>query len=402
MDFDLAKKLTVKNDAKVVLLILDGLGGIPGGPEGKTELEAASTPNLDSLAREGICGLHQPIGAGITPGSGPAHISVFGYDPIQHQVGRGVLAALGLNFDLQAGDVAARGNFCTVDENGLITDRRAGRIPTDKNQELLAMLRDGVKIPGVEIFLETVKEHRLLLVLRGEGLSGEIDDTDPQAVGKKPLDPVATSPAAEKTADLVRQFVAQAGEVLKSQSPANMLTLRGFATRPTWPTLEEVWGVRAGAIAAYPMYRGVAKLVGMEVVDTGSELEDEFQTIEERWNDFDFFFLHVKPTDSAGEDGDFDKKVSIIERVDKQIPKLMNLEPGSLIVTGDHSTPSAMKAHSWHPVPALIWSKLCRPDLVQTFGERACVSGAIGPRIAGWDLIPMAMANAGRLEKFGA
>ena len=401
MDFDLAKKLTIHNDSKVVLMILDGVGGIPGGPEGKTELETASTPNLDALARDGICGLHQPIAAGITPGSGPAHISVFGYDPIQHQVGRGVLAALGLNFDLRKGDVAARGNFCTIDADGLITDRRAGRIPTERNEELCEILR-AVKVPGVEIFIDTVKEHRLLVVFRGEGLNAAIEDTDPQVTGKKPLEPTATDPKAEKTAGLVKQFLEQAKAVLKNEAPANMLTLRGFASQPTWPTIGEVWGVKAGAIAAYPMYRGVAKLVGMDVLETGSELEDEFDTLEERWADYDFFFFHVKPTDSAGEDGNFEKKVSIIERVDRQIPRLMALKPGALIVTGDHSTPSVMKAHSWHPVPALIWSNLCRPDNVQAFGERACVSGALGPRMDGWDLIPLAMANAGRLEKFGA
>lgn len=401
MDFTLAQKLTKKNDAKVVLMILDGLGGIPGGSDGKTELEAAATPNLDSLARDGICGLHQPIGTGITPGSGPAHLAVFGYDPIKHQVGRGVLEAIGVGFELKDGDVASRGNFCTVDSNGLITDRRAGRIPSEKNGELCEILR-GVKVPGVEVFVETVKEHRLLLVLRGEGLNGAIDDTDPQAVGKKPLDPVALSPEAEKTAGLVKQFIAGAAEALADQSPANMLTLRGFAQKPDWPTLGEVWGVSTAAIAAYPMYKGVAKLVGMDVIDTGTELEDEFDTLIERWNDYDFFYFHVKPTDSAGEDGDYDRKVSIIERVDKQIPRLMDLKPGALIVTGDHSTPSVMKAHSWHPVPTLIWSEQCRPDNVTVFGERACVTGSLGPRIPGVDLIPLGMANAGRLEKFGA
>jgi len=401
MDFPLAKSLTVKNDAKVILMILDGLGGLPSEPGGKTELETAVTPNLDSLAREGVCGLHQPIGPGITPGSGPAHLSVFGYDPIKHQVGRGVLAALGINFDLGDGDVAARGNFCTVDSNGVITDRRAGRIPTEKNEQLCEVLRK-VRVPGVEVFVEPVKEHRLLLVLRGEGLNGSILDTDPQMVGKKPLDPVASIPAAEKTAGLVKQFIDGAAKALSGMSPANMLTLRGFAQKPDWPFLREIWGVSTAAIAAYPMYKGVAKLVGMDVIDTGTELEDEFDTLIERWNDYDFFYFHVKPTDSAGEDGDFDRKVSIIERVDKQIPRLMEMNPGALIVTGDHSTPAVMKAHSWHPVPTLIWSQLCRPDSVEVFGERACNAGGLGPRIPAVDLIPIAMANAGRLEKFGA
>ena len=401
MDFSIAQNLIVKNDSKVVLMILDGLGGLPAEPGGKTELETATTPNLDSLARGGICGLHQPIGAGITPGSGPAHLSVFGYDPIKHQVGRGVLAALGINFALTDGDVAARGNFCTVDADGVITDRRAGRIPTEKNKELCEILRR-VEVPGVEVFVETVKEHRLLLVLRGEGLNGAVNDTDPQAVGKKPLDPTASNPAAEKTASLVKRFLAGAADVLSDKAPANMITLRGFAQRPTWPGLGEVWGVSTAAVAAYPMYKGVAKLVGMDVIDTGTELEEEFDTLIERWADYDFFYFHVKPTDSAGEDGDFDRKVSIIERVDKQIPRLMKLKPDALIVTGDHSTPAVMKSHSWHPVPALIWSELCRPDSVQVFGESACVNGGLGCRFPAVDLIPIAMANAGRLEKFGA
>ena len=401
MDFQLAQKLIIENESKVVLFIMDGLGGIPSGPQNKTELEAADTPNLDALAKEGVCGLHQPIGSGITPGSGPAHLSVFGYDPIVHQVGRGVLEAIGVNFDLQAGDVAARGNFCTVDDAGVITDRRAGRIPTEKNTELCELLR-GITVPGVEVFIETVKEHRFLIVLRGPGLSGEIEDTDPQAVGKKPLAPKAEQSGAEDTAAYVQQFIDQAAAVLKDQHPANMLTLRGFASQPRWPTIGEIWGVKAGAIAAYPMYRGVGKLVGMEVIETGTEVEDEFDTLEKRWNDYDFFFFHVKPTDSAGENGDYDLKVSIIERVDRLIPRLMALKPDSLLVTGDHSTPAAMKAHSWHPVPALLWSPLCRPDDVRVFGERACVNGGLGPRIPGADLMPLMMANAGRLEKFGA
>lgn len=401
MDFDIIKKLSVESESKVVLLIMDGLGGVPAGPQNKTELEAASTPNLDELAKESVCGLHQPIGSGITPGSGPAHLSVFGYDPIKHQIGRGVLEALGINFELGDGDVAARGNFCTVDGEGKITDRRAGRIPTDESKVLCEMLNK-IELEGAEVFVEPVKEHRLLLVLRGDGLSGDLEDTDPQQVGKKPLEPKAISPKAEKTAELVREFIDQAQTILADQLPANMLTLRGFASRPTWPTVGEIFGVRTAAVAAYPMYKGVAKLVGMDVLDTGSELEDEFDTLEQRWNDYDFFYFHVKPTDSAGEDGDYDRKVSIIERVDKQIPRLMALNPGGIIVTGDHSTPAALKSHSWHPVPVLVWGKHCRPDSVAEFGENACVSGALGPVIPGSELLTIAMANAGRLEKFGA
>lgn len=401
MDLSIIKNLAVSSDQKVVLLIMDGLGGLPGGPQNKTELETAKTPNLDRMAGEGTCGLHVPIGPGITPGSGPAHLSVFGYDPIQHQVGRGVLAALGINFDLQEGDVAARGNFCTVDGDGVITDRRAGRISTEKNRELCGLLNT-VSIPGVEVFVDTVKEHRLLLVLRGSGLSEEVNDTDPQQVGKKPLIPTAKGPGAEKTIEAVNEFIRQAEKILADQSPANMLTLRGFASKPSWPPLSEIYGLRTGAIAAYPMYKGVAKLVGMDIIDTGTELEDEFDTLEQVWNDYDFFYFHVKPTDSAGEDGDFDKKVSIIERVDRQIPRLLALKPGAVVVTGDHSTPAVMKSHSSHPVPALLWSPLCRPDSVTAFSESDCLGGGLGPTLVGKALMPLAMSHAGRIEKFGA
>ena len=380
---------------------MDGLGGLPIEAGGKTELEAAHTPNLDELAAEGICGLHESIGPGITPGSGPAHLSLFGYDPIKYQVGRGVLSALGIEFDLKSGDVAARGNFCTLDEAGRVADRRAGRIPTEKNVELLEKLKD-IELPGVEVFLRPVKEYRMLLVLRGEGLSGEIADTDPQDVGEKPLEPRPLTPEAEKTAGLVSQFLSQVKDILADEQPANFVLLRGFAQRPDWPMVKDVYGLRALAIAAYPMYRGVSKLVGMDTVQSGDSLEEEFDLLQKHWNDYDFFFLHVKKVDSYGEDGDFDKKVHLIEEVDQFIPRLRDLGPHVIVVTGDHSTPSKMKSHGFQPVPVLIWSEFCRPDEVKTFGERACMQGGLGPRIPGKDLMAIALGNAGRLEKFGA
>ncbi len=401
MDFSILRKLQIRNDKKVVLLIMDGLGGLPFAPGGKTELETAKTPVLDRLAAEGVCGLHQPIGAGITPGSGPAHLGVFGYDPIAHQVGRGVLEAIGINFDLQDGDVAARGNFCTVDEAGLITDRRAGRIATELNEKLCEKLRT-IEVPGVEVFVDPVKEHRLLVVLRGEGLSGDIEDTDPQAEGKAPLEPKPLSAASEKTAGLFKRFLDQARKLLSDEHPANMMTLRGFASRPKWPGYRDVFGVRAAAIASYPMYRGVASLVGMDVVETGQEIADELATLEQLWNEYDFFFFHVKKSDSYGENGDFDSKVHVIEEVDAHLRRLLDLKPDVIVVTGDHSTPAAMKSHSWHPVPVLIWGSTVRPDTVTEFGERSCAAGALGSRIAAVDLMPIAMAHAGRIEKFGA
>lgn len=401
MDFEIIRELVEPADTKIVLMVLDGLGGLPSERGGATELEAAETPVLDRLATDGICGLHQPVAPGITPGSGPSHLALFGYDPLRYDVGRGVLSALGIDFDLKRNDVAARGNFCTLDDQGRVVDRRAGRIPTEMNRDLCERLRE-IELPGVELFVETVKEYRLLLVLRGEGLSGELADTDPQETGEQPLHPEPLSAEAEKTAGLVTEFLDQARRILTDHHPANMVLLRGFSKPPEWPSFEQVFGLRAAAIAAYPMYRGVAKLVGMDVLAGGPSVEEELQTLETHWDDYDYFFLHVKPTDSAGEDGDFGRKVQLIEEVDAQIPRLLKLEPDVLVVTGDHSTPSLLKYHSWHPVPVLLWSKYCRADSVNRFGERACMGGGLGPRIPAVDLMPLAMANALRLQKFGA
>jgi 2,3-bisphosphoglycerate-independent phosphoglycerate mutase len=401
MDEKLFRDLSKKAETKILLLVLDGLGGLQNKPGGLTELETARTPHMDRLAEEGFCGLHRPIGAGITPGSGPAHLALFGYDPLEFQVGRGVLAALGIDFDLREGDVACRGNFCTLDDEGRIKDRRAGRISSEKNRELCGRLRD-IKLPGVEIFIETVKEHRFLLVLRGEKLAGEIADTDPQELGLEPLTPEPLRMEAARTAALVSEFLILARKKLAGQIPANMVLLRGFSQMPRWPSMEEIFGIRTAAVAAYPMYRGVAKLVGMTVLDTGEAIEDEIRTVEKSWKDYDFFYVHIKAPDSAGEDGDFDRKVSLIEQVDSYIPRLRALEPDVLIVTGDHSTPSVLKAHSWHPVPVVLWSESCRADPVSEFGERACMGGGLGMNFPAVDLMPLALAHAFRFEKFGA
>lgn len=401
MDLDFIRKLKKPAETKIVLLVIDGVGGLPRESDNLTELETAIIPNLDSLASRGICGLQQPVSSGITPGSGPGHLSLFGYDPMKYQVGRGVLSALGIDFELKPQDVAARGNFCTIDENDNILDRRAGRISNEKNEELCNLLSE-IKLPGVDVFVETVKEHRMLLVLRGEGLSSKIIDTDPQEVGKKPLQPKPLSSEAEKTASLVKQFLDQASEILGDYHPANMLLLRGFSKKPDWTTIEDAFGLKSAAIASYPMYRGLAKLLGMHILETGKTVKDEFNTLTNNWDEFDFFYLHVKKVDSAGEDGDFERKVAAIEEVDKEIPKLIDLNPDVIIVTGDHSTPSLLKYHSWHPVPIILWSKYCRVDNVNHFGERACMTGGLGPRLPAVDLMPLALANAMRLEKFGA
>ncbi len=402
-NFDLMRRLTVNTGGKILLLVMDGLGGLPREQGGPTELEAANTPNLDRLAREGTTGLSIPIVRGVAPGSGPAHLALFGYDPLVHDIGRGVLEAQGIGLEVNPGDVAIRGNFCTVDENGIITDRRAGRISTEEGAKRIEVLRD-IKIPGVEIDIEIAKEYRFAMVMRGEGLNGDIADTDPQQVGVAPLPARALSPAAERTAELVNQWLAEARERLRGHEPANMATLRGFAMDPNLPKFLDVYKLKAACVAVYPMYKGVSRLVGMDVIATTANdtTEDEFKHVARIWNDYDFVFCHVKYTDSRGEDGDFDAKVKVIEGVDAALPILMDLNPDVLIVTGDHSTPATYRAHSWHPVPTLLWAPQTHmTDRAESFGERECMGGGLG-QFPAVDLMPMALAHAKRLSKYGA
>jgi 2,3-bisphosphoglycerate-independent phosphoglycerate mutase len=397
---DLIQPLVVSNATKIVLLSLDGLGGLPRPETGKSELETARIPNLATLAAEAACGLLRHVAPGITPGSGPGHLGLFGYDALQYQVGRGVLEALGIEFDLRPGDVAARGNFCTVDAQGLITDRRAGRISTETCVRLVDRLRT-IRVPGVEIFVEPVKEHRFVLVLRGAQLSGKLSETDPQQLGKPPLPVRGLAADATPTAERVNAFVAEARRLLRDAHPANMVLLRGFDELPDLPRFPEVFGLRAAAIAAYPMYRGLAKLVGMDVLKTGGTYADEIATLREHREAYDFFFVHYKDTDKAGEDGDFDGKVAALERFDGFLPDIRALRPDVLVVTGDHATPSVLAGHGWQPVPVLLWSRYCGADPVTAFTERACAAGTLGT-LPAHHLMPLVMANALRLTKFGA
>jgi 2,3-bisphosphoglycerate-independent phosphoglycerate mutase len=397
---DLIRSLVVSNTTKIVLLSLDGLGGLPRPETGRSELETARLPNLDALAGAAACGLLRHVAPGITPGSGPGHLGLFGYDPLAYQVGRGVLEALGIEFDLRAGDVAARGNFCTVDAGGRITDRRAGRIPTEVCIRLTERLRS-IRLPGVEVLVEPVQEHRFVLVLRGGGLSGRLSETDPQALGTPPLPVRALEPAAARTAELVNAFVDEARRRLADAAPANMVLLRGFDKLPELPRFPEVYGLRAAAIAAYPMYRGLAKLVGMDVLKTGRTYADEIATLREHWQAYDFFFVHYKDTDKAGEDGKFDAKVDALERFDAFVPSVRELGPDVLVVTGDHATPSVLAGHGWQPVPVLLWSRYCGADPVAAFSERACAAGTLGT-LPAHHLMPLVLANALRLTKFGA
>ena len=396
----LMEKLSIPGKRKIILLVMDGLGGLPGS-EGLTELEAAHTPNLDALAEEGISGLSTPVGPGITPGSGPGHLGLFGYNPLDWDIGRGVLEALGIDFDLGPDDLAARGNFCTVDrETGFITDRRAGRIASEIGVRLVEKLRQ-IQLPGVEIFVEPVKEYRFVLVLRGPDLADGLTETDPQRTGVPPLPVTALRTEAEQATTLLNQWLMEARSLLADEHPANNMNLRGLAKVPPIPKMPDIYKMRLGAIATYPMYRGIAQLVGMDVLKTGDTIEDEVATLREHWDDYDFFFFHVKKTDSAGEDGNFEAKKAVIEHTDQLLPEIMALEPDVLLVSGDHSTPCALKSHSWHELPVLLWAEHSRPDGAKRFGERACMTGGLG-HIKHVDLIPLMMAHAGRLTKYGA
>lgn len=396
----LVSDLKVSNKSKIVMLVADGLGGLPIEPGGPTELEAAKTPNLDALAKHGVQGSMYPIAQGITPGSGPGHLGLFGYDPVKHLIGRGALEATGVGFKLGPKDVAIRCNFCTLDAAGNISDRRAGRIPTEESGPLAISLRQ-VKIAGVEVFVEPVKEHRFVVVLRGEGLGGNVADTDPQKTGVPPLDPVAHDAASKRTAEVAKEFYKQAVKLLAGQPKANGLTMRGFSAAPSIQSYEEVYGLKAAAIAVYPMYKGLAQLVGMTIVGKPGTLAEEIDVLEKEWDNYDFFFVHFKYTDSRGEDGNFAEKVKMIEQFDAIVPRVAALKPMVLIVTGDHSTPARLASHSWHPVPTLLVSETCRPDGLAAFGEKQALQGGLG-HFPAVNLMPMAMAHAERLGKFGA
>lgn len=396
----LTRELQTKNHSKIVMLVADGLGGLPMEAGGKTELETAKTPNLSALAKRGVQGLSIPVKPGIAPGSGPGHLGLFGYDPLKYQIGRGALEATGIGFELQPGDVAIRCNFCTLDTAGNISDRRAGRISSEESAPLAISLRQ-VKIPGIEIFVEPVKEHRFVVVFRAPGLGGNVKDTDPQATGVPPLDPVAEDAASQKTAEVAKEFLRQAKEILKGHPKANFHTMRGFANKPNLSPFSEVYGLKAAAIAVYPMYKGLARLVGMNIIGKATTLGEQIDVLKEAWQQYDFFFIHFKYTDSTGEDGNFAEKVKRIEELDAAMPAIAALKPDVLIVTGDHSTPSYLKSHSWHPVPTLLVSDCCRPDPHTTFNETTAITGGLGQFEAQY-LMLMALSNAGRMGKFGA
>lgn len=396
---DLAKELSVQTDSKIVLLVIDGLGGLP--VQGKTELETAQTHNLDRLAMKGCCGLTDPVFMGITPGSGPAHLALFGYDPIKHQLGRGILEALGSDVEVRQGDLVARGNFATL-KNGIIVDRRAGRIPTSECERLCGILNKalaGQKDPETTLF--PGKEHRFVARFRTAGLSDALTDADPQKDRKPPVPTKPLSPEAAKAAEVINRFLNDVVKILKDETVANAALLRGFSVPPSIPQMQDLYKLRPAAIANYPMYKGLAKLIGMTAYNVGPETKDLFDTLEAHYKEHDFFFIHFKKTDAAGEDGNFAAKVRAIEEIDAFIPRLDALKPDVFVITSDHSTPSLMKGHSFHPNPFLLVSPTALPDEIGVFTERECAQGLLG-RFRSIFAMPLMLAHAGKLKKFGA
>jgi 2,3-bisphosphoglycerate-independent phosphoglycerate mutase len=396
------RELSVSTDSKIVLLVLDGLGGLPMDPFGRTELEAANTPNLDALAARSDLGLSRPVAAGVSPGSGPGHLALFGYDPLKYVVGRGVLSALGVGFELGENDLAARINFATKDESGRISDRRAGRIATSDAAKLVDLLNENVELDGAEVFVTPEKEHRAVVVFRAEGLSDVLSDSDPQRVGLEPLpvEPTSDDPGAKNSADLANAFIGEANRILADHHPANTVLLRGFGMHPALPKFDEIYELHAAAIAGYPMYKGLARLAGMEVLQEGEGIAGEFETLKANWDSYDFFFVHVKAPDAAGEDGDFERKSAVIEEVDALLPDLLDLGSDALAVTGDHATPAKMKSHSWHGVPFLLSSEYTMPT-AESFGERACAGGSLGVFPAE-EIMGLLMGHALKLNRYGA
>lgn len=394
-------ELIIRNDTKLVMLVIDGLGGTTDD-NGLTELEAANTPRMDKLAASGSTGIQRPVGIGITPGSGPGHLALFGFDPVKYQIGRGILEALGIGMKVGKGELAVRGNFCTM-VDGIITDRRAGRISSEQGQKYIDMLSSKIKrIFDIEVKMAVSMEYRFAVIFKGSGLSDMLSDADPQVTGERPVTARPLKPNAEKSARIINKFIKLATEILIDQHPANSVLMRGYSLLPNLQHFVERYGLRAVGIATYPMYRGLASLVGMDTPNaSGFSIAQEFEMTRKLWDKYDFFFIHIKKTDSMGEDGNFAGKVQIIEDVDREIQVLLDLDPDVLVITGDHATPSVLKSHSWHGVPLLLSSKFAFRDDAEKFSERECEKGILG-HFPGFAIVPLMLANAQRLKKFGA
>jgi len=403
---ELYSELTLKGGAKLALVVLDGLGDLATKEQGYlTPLEAAHTPNLDKLSKNSAQGRMIPVAPGITPGSGPGHLGLFGYDPLEFQVGRGVIEALGLGMELKAGDVCARANFATLDAKGIVTDRRAGRIPTETCERLVDLLTAKIKKIGeTEVLIKAGKEHRFVVVFRGKGLEGPLTDADPNREGfaiptVKPRDPANAK--QKKMAKLIADFYKAALPILAKEVPANGFLMRGIAHQPEIPLFEDRYKLKPACLAVYPMYKGLAQLVGMEKIEGPQTIAEQFERYLKEYDNYDFFFIHYKYTDKAGEDGNFAAKKKAIEDFDAALPILFKKMPDVLAITGDHSTPVALKGHSWHPQPVLLHSATSGADKLDRFTETGANSGSLSVFPAKF-LIRLMQANARLFDKFGA
>lgn len=400
---EIIRSLLKKEDSKIIMLVIDGLGGVSHPDhDNKTALEAAYTPNLNNLSKESALGLSVPVKPGITPGSGPAHLALFGYDPERNQIGRGALEAYGIGLTLENNDVAARGNFATFDENGIVIDRRAGRISSEECERLVKKLSSEIKsIEGVKVSLYPGKEHRFVVIFQGEGLGHNLPDTDPQKEGLPPIEPIGLDYPSRFTARVVREFMNLARQVLKNEKKANGILLRGFSAKPNIEPFPQRYKLKPLALASYPMYRGITRILGLDTPLNLKSFEEEFEMLKKEYSNYDFIYIHFKEPDKAGEDGNFAKKVEYLEYIDGFIPQFLDLEPDVFVVTGDHSTPCLLRSHSWHPVPFLMHSKYSGKDGIAEFGENKCRYGSLGifPAV---HIMPLVLANAKRLKKFGA
>jgi 2,3-bisphosphoglycerate-independent phosphoglycerate mutase len=403
---ELYSQLTIPSTTKHALIVMDGVGDVATREQGYlTPLEAARTPNLDAIARDSAQGRMIPVAPGITPGSGPGHLGLFGYDPLEFEVGRGVIEALGLGLELRAGDIAARANFCTVDGKGIVTDRRAGRIETPVCEELCALLSAKVKkIGDTQVIIRPGKGHRFVVLFRGKGLEGPLTDADPHREGLpipkvSPVNP--RSAKAKKAAKLITDFYKAALPIIAKRHPANAFLLRGIAHQPEIPSFQDRYKLRAACIAVYPMYKGLAQLVGMAKLEGPQTIAEQFERYVAEYENYDYFFIHFKYTDMYGEDGNFAAKRKAIEELDAALPILIKKKPDVLAITGDHSTPCVIRGHSWHPQPVMLHSALSGSDKLDRFTETGANGGSLGVFPAR-ELIRLMQANARAFDKFGA
>ncbi|MCK4443355.1 MAG: 2,3-bisphosphoglycerate-independent phosphoglycerate mutase [Thermoplasmata archaeon] len=405
---------------KILLIILDGMADRPVAVLGsKTPLQAANTPNMDWFAKNGMCGQMDPIAPGVRPGSDTSHLAILGYNPHEVYTGRGPFEAAGVGLPMEHGDIAFRCNFGTIDADGTVRDRRAGRIR--KGTSEIARDLDGMPIEGVKVIFKEATEHRAVLILRGDGLSPKVTDVDPHAVGVKYHECEALEPEAGRTAEIVNEFVERSREILADHEvnkkrlkegdfPANIILPRGSGVFPHLDSLEERFGIRSAAICGVTLIKGICRVAGMKILDvdgaTGgldTDMIAKGKAAIEALESYDFVFLNVKAPDICGHDGDPEGKVKVAERLDMMMSFIRKELRNDVImaVTSDHSTPVSVRDHAGDSVPLIVYGKDIRVDEVSSYDEISVTKGILG-RIRGSDLIHILLDQSGRAEKFGS